>query len=309
MAETTLFEQSKLIKNPQAVEVANVFATSFVPMGLLSFETISGFHKPLTIVDTLPTVAPRDFLADYTSDFGKSSTYNIPWKNYGGKLEIDKALRKGNPSGAVDQELMQIQAIAKKWTTDMFEGAGGTSLLGIKSYIANLFPGQKISAGSTSGGDLLTMAMMDDAMDQIADSGNKAIFVTKKVRQRLTYLARTNAAGQQNIQYTVDAFGAKVLSYYNVPIYVMLDAYTGNDLLSTTELDDGAGASTTSSVYVVSFGSDTVTGFSPSAQTLEIETANPGTHAEITRLEMNAGIAMKQPRAAVRISSVKQSVT
>ncbi len=309
MSEATLLEQSKLITNPQAVEVANVFATSYAVMGLLPFEQISGFHKPLTLTDTLPTVAPRDFTVDFSSDYGKSSTYNVPWKNYGGKLEIDKALRKGNPSGAVDQELMQIQAIAKLWSKDIFEGAGGTSITGLKAYIDALFPGQKVSAGSTSGGDLLTMALMDDAMDLITEEGTKAIFCTKKVRQRLSYLARTNASGQQNIQYIVDAFGTRVPSYNGVPIYVMTDAYTHADILSTTQTDDGGGAATTSSLYIVNFGSETVSGFSPSMPTLEIETANPGTHAAITRLEMNAGIIMKQPGAAVRISSIKQSVT
>jgi hypothetical protein len=309
MSELTLLEQSKNITNPQAQEVANVFALEYPVMGLLPFEQISGFHKPFTIMDELPTVAPRDFGADFTSDYGKGSNYNVPWKNYGGKLEVDKALRKGNPAGAAMQELMQIQANAKKWAADVLQGAGGTSITGVKTFLSSFYTGQVIDAGTTAHGDLLTMAMMDDLMDLVDIDSNTALFCTKKVRNRLTYLARTNASGQQNVQYDVDQFGSKVMHYNKVPLYVMLDSYDGTNIQSVTEVDGATSNNDTSSVYLVKFGAQAVKGFSPDSAVMQIDVANPGTHLAITRFEMNAGIAQMQPRAAGRIRFVKESVT
>ena len=304
MAAVTLLEQTKLITNPAEVLVANVFALEYEIMGLLPFEEMSGYHKPYTVVDTLPTVAPRDFGVDFTADYGKSSTYNVPWKNYGGRLEVDKALRVGNPKGAAQQEMMQIQAIAKQWSTHIFEGVGGTSITGIKTFLSSFYPGQIAYAGSTSGGDLLTMDMMDAAFNLVVKDEKTAIFCSQIVRNRLSYLART---AYSIINFQPDQFGNQVLSYNGVPIYCMIDGYTSKDLLSTTELDHGGGANTTSSLYIVNFGEETVSGFSPQAQTLQVEVLNPGTNAWVTRLEMNAGITVVQPRAAAVISSIKQA--
>ena len=312
MSEVTLLEQTKLITDPQKIQVANVFATEYAPQKLLPFERITGYHKPFTLVDTLPTVAPRDFGVDFTSDYGKSSTYNVPWKNYGGKLEVDKSLRKGNPAGAAMQELMQIQSIAKQWATDVFQGTGGTSMTGVKTFLEQFFPGQVLDAAAgthTNGGDLLTMADMDAALNLIDKEGS-AIFCSQILVNRLTYLARTNASGQQNIFWAPDSFGEQVLTYNKIPIYTMIDQYTSKDLLSVTDADYAvSGAATCTRLYIVNFGDMGVKGFSPDEPVLNIEMANPGTHVEITRLEMNTGITVMQPRSAVEIRFIKNSVT
>lgn len=299
-----ILEQCKLITNPQQVEVVNVFATSYRPMERLLFEKISGYNKPLTIVDLLPTVNPRDFGVDFISSYGKSSTYGVPWKNYGGKIEIDKALRKGNPAGAAMQELMQIQAIAKQWTRDFFEGQGGIAVTGVGAFLQAFWPGQIINAASTTAhGDLLTMDMMDAAL-RVCEP--EEIYVSQIVNDRLTELARTNAG--QVITWTENQFGAKVMHYRGIPVFTMIDDYDSSDVLSVTERDGANANSDTSSVWFINYGEDSITGFSPDDPALDVEVANPGTHVAITRVETNWGLIPKRPRAAARIKNIRQAV-
>lgn len=305
MSAVTLIEQAKAETNPQAANILNLFAMEYIINAMIPYVGITGFDYPWTIFDQLPTVAPRDFNADFTSDFGTSSTYRVPWKNYGGKLEVDKALKLGNPAAAVTQEMLQLAAIAKKWAQHAVEGTGGVNLLGLNQYLANFWTGQVIDAGTTIGGDALTLAMLDDMLALVDNPS--AIFVTEKVMQRITVLART--ATVHNINFVVDQFGEQVQAYNKVPIYKMKDGETGTDILSTTEIDGAANASTTSSVYCIRFGEDGFHGFAPGGAGMKVEVANPGTNYEITRIEKNAGVVLEHRRAAARIRYVKQAVS
>ncbi len=312
--EVTLLEQAKLITNPQAVKIINLFAMEFIINALMPYTGgVMGYFYPWTVMDLLPTVAPRDFNADFTGDHGKSSNYALPWKNYGGKLTIDEALTKGNPTGALRQQLMQLQAIAKQWAQHIFKGTGGVQVYGIDLFLANFFPNQIISAGASANGDLLTMAMMDNAFRLITKGPNTAIFCTQLVVDRLSYLARTNASGQQNIFWAENSFGMKVMTYNGVPIYTMIDPLSGADILPSTEVDGHVGAAaTTSSLYILNLTDDEVHAFSPDPsdiiQVKESPSAMNGTNFDITRLIKNAGIVVETPRAAVRIKHIKAAV-
>lgn len=305
MAAVTLLEQAKAIKDPASASIVNMFAMEYMINALLPYTSTTGFDYPFTVFDTLPTVTPRDFNADYTSDYGKSSNYRIAWKNYGGKLEIDKALKKGNPAGAQTQEMLQLAAIAKKWAQHSIEGAGSTELVGLNLFLSTFWSSQLVNAGTTAGGDLLTLTMMDDMLALVDNP--TAIFCSEKVNQRLTYLART--ATNHNINFTIDQFGNQVAAYHGVPVYKMKDGDTGADILSTTEIDGAASQSNTSSVYAIRFGEDGFHGFAPGGVGMEVKSVDPGTNYDVTRIEKNAGVVLEHKRAAARIRYVKQAVS
>jgi len=313
--EVTLLEQAKQIQNPMEQKIVNVFALEYMVNALMPYTGgVTGFTYPWAVADALPTVAPRDFNADFTGDFGHVSNYALPWKNYGGKLTIDEALEKGNPAGANRQQLMQLQAIALQWANHIFKGTGATQLYGIDLFLSNFFSGQIVnSASTTAHGDLLTMDMMDTAFNLITKGPNTAIFTTQKLRDRLSYLARNNAAGQQNIFYQPDQFGNKVLTYNAVPIYCMINDLTGADVLPMTEADGAASNNDTGSLYIVNFGEDDVHAFTPDpANIMQIKFSQAemnGTQNNITRILKNSGVVVEKPRSATRIKFLKNSVT
>lgn len=303
--EVTLLEQNRSNPNPQAQKIVNVFAMEYIVNALMVYSgNVSGFFYPWNVADTLPTVSPRDFNVEFVADFGKSSNYMVPWKNYGGVLKVDKALKKGNPAGAQRQMLMQLQAIAKKWAQDIFSGTGGTSMTGINLMLNQFFPGQVIDAGSTASGDLLTLSMMDDAMDLI--SNPTAIYCTKTMRKRLNALARD--ATKHNINFGIDQFGVPVMTYNKVPVYVMQDEMTSGDLLSTAEIDGADTNSDTSSLYVIRHAEDGVHAFTPDPQSVITVTEESRDNFDQSRLEKNAAIVVETPRSAVRIRYLKEAV-
>jgi hypothetical protein len=282
-----------------------MFAMDYIINALLPYIPTSGFDFPFTIIDQLPTVAPRDFNADFTSDFGKSSNYRAPWKNYGGKLEMDIALRKGNPDAAGEQLAAQVSSIAKQWAAHMIEGTGGVNLLGMNAFLTSFWSGQIIDAGSSASGNVLTLAMLDDLLSKVDNPS--AIFCTDIVGRRITTLARTST--EHNINYVVDQFGQQVPAYGGVPIYRMKDGETGTDILSTTEIDGASSQSNTSSVYAIRFGEDGFHGFFPATgSAIDVREAYSGTNAEIWHLDKNAGVVLKHRRAAARVRYVKQAV-
>lgn len=304
MSALTLLEQSKAIANPQSQAIVNAFALEFDINSRIPYMSMTGYDLPFTVFDSLPTISPRDFNADFTSDYGTSSQYRVPWKNYGGKLEVDRAMKKGNPAGAATQLQLQVAAIAKKWAAHAIEGAGSTELNGLNTFLSSFWTGQIVSAGSTDGGDLLSLAMMDDLLSKV-DSPD-VIYMTEIVRRRLTVLARTSTA--HNITFDIGQFGEPVIAYNKIPVVLMRDADTGTDILSTTETGGSGSTATASSVYAIRFGEDGFHGFAPGGVGLDVTESNPGTNYDITRLEKNAGVVLKHKRAAARLRHVKVAV-
>lgn len=304
MSALTLLEQSKAIANPQSQAIINAFALEFDINSRIPYVSMTGYDLPFTVFDALPTIAPRDFNADFTSDYGTSSQYRVPWKNYGGKLEVDRAMKKGNPAGAAIQLQLQVAAIAKKWAAHAIEGAGSTELNGLNTFINSFWTGQRINAGSTASGDLLTMAMLDDLLSRVDNPS--VIYASEMVQRRITTLARTSTV--HNINFTVGEFGVPVMRYNGIPIVTMRDGDTGDDILSTTEIDGAATNSDTSSVYAIRFGEDGFHGFAPGGVGLDVTETNPGTNYDVTRLEKNAGVVLKHKRAAARLRYVREAV-
>ncbi len=304
MAALTLLELGKTITDPQSQAIVNAFAMEFDINSRIPYSSMTGYDLPFTIYDALPDVASRDFNADFTSDFGSSSQYRVSWKNYGGKLEVDRAMKKGNPAGAAMQMQLQLSAIAKKWAQHTIEGAGSTDLNGLNVFINSFWTGQRIDAGSTASGDLLTMAMLDDLLARVDNPD--VIYCSEIVQRRITVLARTSTV--HNVVFGISEFGVPVMKYNGIPIQTMRDGDTGDDILSTVEIDGAATNSNTSSVYAIRFGEDGFHGFAPGGVGLEVNTANPGTNYDITRLEKNAGVVLKHKRAAARIRYVRQAV-
>jgi hypothetical protein len=306
----SLAESIKLIENPESVKISNVFVSEYVVASLLPVDLITGYSKTFTLIDTLPTVAPRPFGTDFSASTGSGTSYSVSWTNYGGIFTGDKALAKGNPTQASMNLLMQIQAVAKNWTADVFQGLGTSNAMkGLKYFVNNYYTGQIVNGSSTtSGGDLLTQAMLDDAIDMIdsPNPSNTGIFMSKIARKRLASLART--AGFAFPQ-TIDAFGNLVHTYAGLPVYIMEDAYTGADILSVVEpCGNGTPTNTTSSVWVVKFGPDNTVGFGPNGGALSSEVVNAGTSDLIYRCEVNTGILVLTPRSVSRIKFVKQAV-
>jgi hypothetical protein len=105
------------------------------------------------------------------------------------------------------------------------------------------------------------------------------------------------------INYTLDAFGRRVTTYNDLPIYIAFQDNLGSEILPFTEAA-ASGTSTATSIYCASFGSGMLTGIQNGGIDVrdlgELETAPKYR----TRVEWYPGIALYHPKAAARLRYV-----
>jgi hypothetical protein len=180
----------------------------------------------------------------------------------GGRVTIDRALKKLSPDEVAIQKRGQIVSSARQLAIDIFEGAGGSAIYGIDNWITNelVFSNQSMDMGSASSCGLIT----EDGMDEFTGLLNKIpgqtfIYCNDAPARRIKKLGRgsgtTTSNYVYNINYRPEEFGTFAGMYDDIPIITMKDG-KGDDMLSNTT---GDGSCTT--VYGVTYGPDNYTGF------------------------------------------------
>ena len=109
---------------------------------------------------------------------------------------------------------------------------------------------QVIDQGSTSGGDALTLAKLDEMLDAIQGSAD-VIFCNKTMRRKISTLAR---AANQATEPVNDAFGRQLQAYAGTPIAVIEEDKDGNLILPFDEDNPGGGTAASTSIYAVRMG-------------------------------------------------------
>jgi len=162
---------------------------------------------------------------------------------------------------------------------------------------------QLIAAGSTSGGDALSLQKLDELIDSTEDPTH--LIMNKAMRRRLTQAARNASVGGY-ITYSQDEFGRRLTMYNELPILIADKDNTKADILPFTEACPGGGATGTS-IYCVSFTDDGVIGL----QNGDMDVRDMG---EIdtkpvfrTRIEWYMTLAVLRERAFSRLWGIKDA--
>lgn len=305
MASVNLLESSKQLTNTRQRAALQLYASTYQPLQAMNFvDAEAGGVLSWTVEDTLGTAGGRAIGSDFTPDNGRFKPHKAVAAIYGGKVQVDRAIRKTNPNIVPSMKANKVRGFARQFVKDVFEGQGGTSLKGISKWIADNYPGQAVNGSDA----VIAMAKMDALYDKLnVVPGRSFFYMTQTPFLALNTLSRTNGTGQQNIQYQVNQFGMRVAMYNDVQIVVLKDA-TGTDVLSTTETTAGAHSGEDStSIYGVTYGDDMFTGFQSGP--MDFIDDSDASNFEEFAMEHIAGIAPKIPRCVARIYNVKNSLT
>lgn len=305
MPAITLLESAKQLENTRQKAALQLYSDTYHPLQVMGFSPAeAGGVLSWTIEDTLGTSGGRAIGSDFTANNGTFIPQKAVTAIYGGKVQVDRAIRITNPTIVPGMKANKIRGFARQFTVDMFEGQGGVSLRGISKWIDDVYTGQKIDGGGT----VITMAQMDALYDKLnVVAGRTYFYMTQTPFLALNVLSRTNGAGQQNIQYIKTDFGTRVPYYNDVPIIVLKDA-KGVDILSTAEASTGAHTGgTVTSVYGLTYGDDMVTGFHAAPMTFIDD--KDATNFENFTMEHISGVAPKVVRSVTRMYNVKNSLT
>lgn len=298
----TLLEAAKLntgdvIKNA----IIELYAGSSDILMNLPFENIAGNAMKYNREGSLPGVGFRGVNEAYTASTGILNPITEALVIAGGDLDVDKFIvdTMGANQRSV-QEAMKVRALSLSWTQKFIKGDTASDPREFDGLQTRITGSQIISAGTTADGAALSLAKLDEAIDQTLNPTH--LIMNKTMARRLTQAARTYTVGGF-ITYDKDAFGRRVTMYNDLPILLVdLDA-TQTAILGFTEASS-SGNATSTSIYVVSMGDGMLTGLQNGGVSVrdlgELQTAP----VYRTRVEWYNGIAVMNGRAATRLKFI-----
>ena len=307
----TLLESRKLgTSEVMRNAVIEEYAASSDILRELPFENIAGGAYAYNREDTLPAVGFRGVNEAYTEGTGVINPQVETLTIAGGDLDVDQFILDTNgPQTRSTHEMMKVKALALRWTREFIKGDSVANPRVFDGLQARVTGTQLMSAGATSGGDALSLAMLDDLIDLVDMPTH--IIVNKKIRNLLSAASRQTSVGGF-ITFDQNEFGQRVASYGGLPILVVDYDNDGNQIMPFSEANPGGGSPASTSIYVASFGSSMLTGiqgavngqYGVAVRDLgELETKP----AKRTRVDWYSGYAVLHGRAVARLQGVKSA--
>lgn len=298
----TLVEAAKMeTGDVQRAAIIELYARSSDILQYLPFQGIAGNALKYNREETLPGIAFRGVNEAYTEDAGVINPVTETLFIAGGDLDVDKFITDTMGMGQrAARVAMKVKALAHKWTEAFLKGDNATEPREFDGLQTRLTGSQKIQAGSTANGTALSLAKLDELIDAV--DGANYLIMNKSLKRRLSAAARLTTVGGY-VNYDLDSFGRRVMTYNDLPILVADQDNEGNDILPFTEAAT-SGTATASSIYCVAFGDGMLTGIENGGISVrdlgELQTAPKFR----TRVDWNNGIALFHPRAAARLWSI-----
>lgn len=306
MSALTLVEASKLALNEGKTLRASViamFAKASDILMALPFKDIQGNAYQYNREGSLPGVAFRGVNEAYTASTGIINQLVEALRICGGDLDVDTFILRTQGEGVrASHEELKVKSIAAEVTRVLIKGDSTTNPREFDGLQNRITGAQLIEAGSTSGGDALSLAKLDELLDAVPNAS--ALIMSKAVRRLLTAASRTTTIAGF-VTYDKDAFGRRIAKYNDVPILVPYSDNGGTEPIAFDEACSGGGSSVGTSIYAVAFGDGLVTGLQSGPMMVrdlgELET----TPAKRTRVEWDAGLCIEHGRAAARLRGIK----
>jgi hypothetical protein len=253
----------------------------------------------------LPGVAFRGVNESYTESTGVVNPITDSVVIAGGDIDVDRFLlqTRGQQQRAVQTE-MKIKAIADSWTTKFIKGDSTSDPREFDGLQARLTGNQLIEAGSTNGGDALSLAKLDALIDAVDNPTH--LIMSKAMRRRLSAAARLYTVGGY-VTYDLDSFGRRVMFYNDLPILVAYSQNGGTEPLGFTEVGSGGATATATSIYCVSFGPGRLGGIQNGSMSVRDLGEQDSKPVFRTRVEWYAGIALWHGRAAARLRGISDA--
>lgn len=308
MSALTLVEAAKLALNDGKTLRGNViamFAKASDLLMALPFKTIQGNAYQYNREGTLPGVAFRGVNEAYTASTGIINQLIEALRICGGDLDVDTfILRTQGETVRASHEEMKVKALAAQLTTSIIKGDSTSNPREFDGLQKRITGAQLIDAGAASGGDALSLQVLDQLIDQVTSCS--ALIMSKAMRRLLTTASRNCQIGGF-ITYGIDAFGRQISQYNGIPILLPYSDNGGTEPIAFDEACPGGGSAVGTSIYAVGFGDGLVSGLQSGPMMVrdlgELET----TPAKRTRVEWDAGLCIEHGRAAGRLRGIKNA--
>lgn len=262
----TLIEASKHAMNSGDVlrsAIIDFYSGSSSILANLPFITINGNAYTYNRKDKLPGVAFRGVNETFTSSAGVINPQTEALAIAGGTLDFDKFLAETlGMDGRNSDRQSQAEALSLFWTKNFIKGDVVSDPRGFDGLQVRLVNDQLIDAGATSGGDALSLAVLDRVKRQVWRPTHW--IMNQTMQDRLSQAARNQDVGGF-ISFGQDAFGNTQTIYNGLPILTIDLDNESNEILPFLENNPGGGGAASTSIYCVSFGDQGVSGIQSSS--------------------------------------------
>ena len=298
----TLVEAAKLETGDVIRQaIIELYAGSSSILANLPFENIQGNALKYNRESALPGVGFRGVNEAYTASTGILNPLTESLVIAGGDLDVDKFIidtMGANQRAA--QEAMKVRALSLAWTAKFIKGDASADPREFDGLVTRITGNQKIQAGTTANGTALSLAKLDEAIDQTLNPTH--LIMNKAMARRFSQAARSTSVGGY-ITWDVGAFGQRVMSYNGLPILTVDLDHTETAILPFTEAAT-SGTATATSVYIVSMGDGGVMGLQNGG--IDVRDLGELQTAPVfrTRVEWYNGIAVFHGRSATRLWSI-----
>lgn len=289
----------------QRAAVIQVYAETSDILRVLPFENIAGNAMKYDQEQALPGIGFRGVNEAYPESTGVINPVTENLVIAGGDLDVDRFIVETMGEGRrTSQELMKVKALAHRWSHAFIKGDSDGSSKEFDGLQKRLTGDQLIDAGSTSGGDALSLQKLDELIDAVDNP--QYLLMSKAIRRRLTAAARTPSVSGY-INYTKDEFGRTVTMYNDLPILIADGNGSPFKTLAFNEANPGGGSNVGTSIYCLSTGDDMMTGI----QTRPADVRDLGELDSApkyrSRVEWYNGIAMYHPRSCARLRGISDA--
>lgn len=301
----TLIEAAKLNSgNVLTNVITELYAGSSSILQMLPFQDVPGGSLTYNREEELPGVGFRGVNESYTASTGVMNPLTEVLKIAGGDLDVDKFILKtmGANQRAI-QERLKTRALALRWTKTFIKGDSSSEVREFDGLQTRFVGDQKIAAGATANGTPLSLAKLDQAIDQTLFPTH--LIMNKSMSRRLTQAARLTTVGG-HIEWTVDTFGNRVQTYNGLPILTVDLDDTGTAILPFSEAAT-SGTATATSIYIIAVGDDGVMGLQNGG--LEVTDLGELDTAPVlrTRIEWYSGFGCFNGRCGTRLFSISDA--
>lgn len=301
----TLVEAAKLNRAEEVrAAVIEQFARSAGVLMVLPFEDIQGNALKYNREESLPGVGFRGVNEAYPESTGVINPVTEPLVIAGGDLDVDRfIIQTMGPQQRSSQEAMKIKSLALAVERTFFKGSMADEPREFDGLQTRITGPQLLDAGSTSGGDPLSLIALDELIDTVSNPTH--LFMNRTMRRYLTAAARQGT--HAFIQWTVDAFGRQIAMYNDLPIILIDNDNEDKPILGFNEPNPGGGTPASTSIYCVSLASGGLTGI----QSGLMEVMDMGQLQEKpafrTRIEWFPGLAIFHGKSVARLRGIKKA--
>lgn len=300
----TLPEAAKGEKNVFTRGVIETFTENQRITQVIPFRDISGGLDGITQESVLPAAETRGVNEAFAVSEGRIDEIIQSLKIYGGDIGIDPFILATKGAEQAARHIgLKVKAISNRWVLDFIKGDSLANLRdfdGIQNRVSGAF--NVISAGVTAGGAALSLALLDDAIQRCHSP--RALLMGRGMSVRMTQAGR--APTVSNITTEKNEFGRPVTMYNDLEVIPITDNSANDNILGFTEIDQPAGASTASSIYVVGVGDEGLEGIQNGRFRVRGlgESAGGQVPSQDTRVEWYNNFHMNHPRSVIRVQHI-----